>query len=165
MSFWIHFFPLCEYTEEMHGQKELGLLSCWKLGFWQSLVKIVSDLRGICSSQKPSIKKKINLPQLTQSYESSFCLPGNRATINERGQEESDLEEYISILYPSKLFPKQFLSLLQEKKAKKLPSHHVSREKSPLSSLYSQPFLLITYDWRQITVIPRGFPEEINSPT
>lgn len=91
-------FSRCWHTKGMHGWKELeqhclaenqGFDShCWKL----------SDLGESAPVTNPAfIRKKIKLPQLTETHESSFCLPGKTATANERGQEKSDLREHISV--------------------------------------------------------------------
>lgn len=98
------FFPVWTCWRDAWVGRTRVTSSCWKPSFWHSVLKTASDLGASASVRcrqldlSPALnKKKINLPLLTQSYKSSFCLPGSTATANKRGQEKSDLGEYVSV--------------------------------------------------------------------
>lgn len=109
-----------EHTKGMHRWKELeqhclaenhGFDSHW----WK-----LSDLGVSAPVTHPAfIRKKINSLQLTETYESSFCLPGKTATANERGQEKSDLEEHIFV--PHSYSPNNSILCCRKRKQRNSP--------------------------------------------
>lgn len=110
----------CKHTKGMHRWKELeqhclaennGFGSHW----WK-----LYDLGASAPVTNPAfIKKKINSPQLTETHESSYCLPGKTATVNVRGQEKSDLGQHISV--PQSYSPNNSILCFRKRKQRNSP--------------------------------------------
>lgn len=110
----------CEHIKGMHGWKELEQHCLAENPRFDSHWWKLSDLGASAPVSNPAfIRKKINLPQLTETYESSFCLPGKTATANVRGQEKSDLGEHISV--PQSYSPNNSILCCRKRKQRNSP--------------------------------------------